>query len=82
VDPPLGATEIVSALSETIAPAPWLVWRRSMAERLRTVPFPAFSLESVRRLQRAHSGEIGLFLIESERGVASGVRRIDALPAL
>src|SRR5260370_32465960 len=48
-------------------------------ERVRTINVPGFSLELCGGCHVHNSGEIGLFLVESERGVASGVRRIEAL---
>ena len=46
---------------------------------MRTVIVPGLSLELCGGCHVRNTGEIGLFLVESERGVASGVRRIEAV---
>ncbi|HVS04388.1 MAG TPA: alanine--tRNA ligase, partial [Thermoanaerobaculia bacterium] len=48
-------------------------------ESVRTVEVPGFSLELCGGCHVRNTGEIGLFLMTAERGVASGVRRIEAV---
>ena len=73
-------TEIVwRSYQEAIAAGAMALFGEKYGERVRTVNVPGFSLELCGGCHVHNTGEIGLFVVESERGVASGVRRLEAL---
>jgi alanyl-tRNA synthetase len=70
---------VIRSYQEAIAAGAMALFGEKYGDRVRTVGVPGFSLELCGGCHVHNTGEIGLFLVDAERGVASGVRRIEAV---
>jgi alanyl-tRNA synthetase len=71
------ATEVMS-IEDAVAKGALAFFGDKYGERVRVVTVESFSKELCGGTHCQHTGEIGLFRVVSETGVAAGVRRIEA----